>query len=77
MIVLPTFRSSPDLVSGIPVFWAILLLSTSMPRALLSENDVPGNPKIFMSFLFLIYANVLSLDELVIRYDLRSDFPDS
>lgn len=77
MIVLPTFLSSPDLVSGIPVFCAILLLSTSMPRALLNENDVPGNPKIFMSFLFLAYSNVFLLDKLIVRYDLRSDFPDS
>lgn len=42
--------SIPCLVVGIPVALAMLLLSTSTPKALLGENDVPGIPKIFMAF---------------------------
>lgn len=46
--VLPIFLSSPCFVVGIPVFFAIDLLSTSIPKARLGEKDVPGIPKIFM-----------------------------
>ena len=46
----PTLRSIPCLVVGTPVAFAIFLLMTSTPRALLGENDVPGIFKIFIIF---------------------------
>lgn len=55
----PIFLSTPCLVVGMPVAEAILRLNTSSPRALFGENDVPGNPNIFISsiqFLQVFYT---------------------
>lgn len=72
MSVLPILRSSPCFVVGIPVALAILLLSTSTPKALLGENDVPGMLKIFIGCDVLcksifLWRNVSSFIFLYIR----------
>lgn len=41
---LPNFLCIPDLVVGIPVFFAILRLTFVMPKALFGEKDKPGIP---------------------------------
>lgn len=48
MTVLPIFLSRPCFVVGMPVAFAIDLLSTSTPNARLGEKDVPGIPNIFI-----------------------------
>lgn len=68
MIVLPIFLSTPDLVNGTPVFLATVLFSTSTPIALLGENDVPGNPNIFIIILFNYKTKIWRYGEANVRY---------
>ena len=67
MIVLPILRSSPCLVVGIPVALAMFLLSTSTPKALLGENDVPGMLKIFICVSFIVDAKICFFNEQNVR----------
>ena len=49
MIPLPSFLSTPPLVVGRPVLWAIELFKPVIPINLLKENDTPNflpNPNI-------------------------------
>lgn len=41
---LPTFRSRPDFVSGIPILREILFFTPEMPIARFQEKDTPGIP---------------------------------